>query len=120
MKPLQTFLETIRALPEEIRRFLAVFSLVIAAIIVFFGWNIIAPYRLTTLSGETISPAAAPGFQNLEDIQKQEALSPLEGITESFKSLQFIIGPKETGRSGLASISTFLEKTWRYVYDPLK
>ncbi len=133
MKPLKRFLHAIHALPEEVRRFLAAFSFMIAAATLFTGWNILIPARLASISSETINPAASINFQNPEDAQpKQEALSPLEGIGESFKSLQSIIGPRNisepspwgtpegSGKSGLASITTFLETAWRYVYDPLR
>lgn len=121
MKRLQTFLETIRALPEEARRLLAGLLFVVAAIIIFSGWSITMSSRLTVISGETVSPATLIGPTDLEDVpQGEETLSPLEGITESFRSLQSVIGPTDTGKSGLASITTFFEKAWRYIYDPLK
>lgn len=121
MKPLKNFLQAIRSLPEEARRLLAGLSLVIAAIIIFSGWSMLISSRLTTLSGETVSPAAPINPAGLEYVpQGEETLSPLEGITESFRSLQSVIGPTNAGKSGLASITTFFEKAWRYVYDPLK
>lgn len=108
-------------MPEGARRLLAGLSLAIAAIIIFSGWSIMIPSRLTALSGETVSPAAPINPAGLEYIpQGEETLSPLEGITESFRSLQSVIGPASTGKSGLASITTFFEKAWRYVYDPLR
>lgn len=116
-----TILETIRSLPEEARRLLAGLSFVIAAIIIFSGWNMLISSRLTTLSSETVSPAASINSGNFENtLQGEETLSPLEGITESFKSLRSVLGPKNEERNGLASITTFFEKAWRYVYDPLR
>lgn len=135
MKRVKKLLQAIHALPEEARRLLAGLSfIIIAALMVFSSWNMLISSRLTSLSGETVGPAASgraspnkigraltPSFPSTEYAPaKSEALSPLEGVTESFRSLQSVIGPKGKDYGGLATVPTFFGKVWRYVYEPLK
>lgn len=114
MKRLKTFLETIRALPEGIRRALAAFSFIIAIVFMFHVWSLFLPSQLERAPGEE---------QKINLSAESQALSPAEGIAESLKSLDYLlpkIGVRDTSKGGLAAITTFLEKAWRYVYEPLK
>lgn len=121
MKRLNVFLEAIRALPEEVRKILAVFSFIITAIVVFLGSGMLIVGHLNSLGAEKLIPLTTESpkeqvKENPPENQEQAALTPAEGVAESFRAL----GLGAFAKDGLSTLTGGLEYAWRYVYDPLK
>lgn len=94
----QQFLQKIQSLPEDAKKILAGASIVVAAFLVFSAWNMLVSQRLVALSDNKSAEEILA--DKLEAFQKKEpALSPVAGITESFKSLKNLVprtAPSET------------------------
>ncbi|QQG45610.1 MAG: hypothetical protein HYW89_01665 [Candidatus Sungiibacteriota bacterium] len=127
MKPLIKFLDAIRRLPEEVRRALAITSTVAAALIIFWAWRAAVVSRLER--PEEFRMVRETPISTEKNVSSEpDVLAPSAGLVETFQSLEKFIVPKQgtdqksmgSKRNILASISSGLEKAWRYVYDPLK
>lgn len=143
MKSLRRILRAIHNLPEEVRKLLAGFFLLMAAVLLFNNWAAGVSSDLTLVQltpAETASPEKSAGPKPGSEISATEpapaAPAPFESIADSVKSLEKLIkGPpadtadsskplgrevKEKVSDSVAGLYAILEKTWKYVYEPLR
>lgn len=116
MKQPKKFLYAIRSLPEGARRILAFVSFFLTALLVLQGWTFLLSQRLASFSAEESVPPAAEKETVPAANRGAAALSPAEGLTESFRALQL----GAVAQNGLSSAASALKIAWRYIYDPLK
>lgn len=142
MKSLVRFLAAVRNLPEEVRKLLAGFFLLIAAVLLFNNWTTSVSSKLTQLSvsppdSAAVSQVATPSslFGNKEGEKTEPAAKippPLESIADSVKSLEKLIQSQPTDsvwdttnlkqkiNNLAASLYEISEKIWKYIYNQLK
>lgn len=140
MKSLRGALRAIHNLPEEVRKLLAGFFLLIAAVLLFNNWATSVSSDLTLVQltpAETASPAKSAGLKPGSEISATEpataAPAPFESIADSVKSLEKLIKSpsansaertetniKQKIHNLNASLYGGLEKIWKYVYGPLQ
>lgn len=77
-------------MPEEVRKFMAIALLVLAALVLFFAWGKITSSRLTTIAP---GPAAAPDFITNPPEESSQTLSPAAGIIDTIKSIEELWRP---------------------------
>ena len=141
-------MRVIHNLPEEARKLLAGFFLLVAAVLLFNNWALSVSSNLASPvvfppENESQFPAlpASPGNSaTLREETKSESVqtapAPFASIADSVKSLEKLIkNPsadssdsseslsqrvKEKTSNSVAALYAVLEKTWKYIYDPFK
>lgn len=94
MKPISKILNIIKLWPEELRRFFAVFIMIIAIVIVLSAFSQETSSRITTLSLESKRKQAeeldgqVTNELQTGEMEEERVLSPTAGLGESFKSLE--------------------------------
>ena len=131
MKPLNKIVDTIRSLPEGIRRVLAAGVMVVLAISLFTVWSRGLSSGITAL--DLKSPQQVSQKTSEAQEKPAEVLSPAAGLGESFKSLNQFLGgvsweiPSGEDLAGqtqnvlrhTAGIwNAAMDKVWRWVYAP--
>lgn len=121
MKQIGLFLQKIHSLPEEVRRFLAILCMAIAAIIVFNGWGWMISSRL-----QTLSETSAIAFR--ED--QNPATNPYPAAREYAPQANALVSREKTPSifgqigSGIDSLSASLgigvEKVLKYIFEPFQ
>ena len=126
MKTLERILRAIRNLPEEARKLLAIFFLLVAAVLLFNKWAVGVSSRLTlspvSLSAKSLQPSTVA----------ENPPAPLASIADSFKSLEKLVKNPSTDfvdsskflsqevkgkvSDSVTGLYAVLEKTWKYIY----
>lgn len=130
MKSFRKILLTVRDLPEEVRKLLALLFLLVAAILLFNKWATGISTRLT------LSSVSLSSNKQRFSAAAENPPAPLASIADSWQSLGKIVKSppaysadsseslnqkvKDKISDSLAGLYVILEKIWRYIYEPLK
>ena len=111
---MKDFFKSLRALPNGVKHFLALLTMVVAVVMVIGGWSVALPQRLGNLEeplgGENIEVAELPEESSPLALRENPSVpTPVEGLAQSLRGLESFIpkdlpGPNETSalpRKGL-------------------
>lgn len=113
---MKNFFKSLRALPNGVKHFLAVLTMIVAIVMVIGGWSVALPQRLGNLEEpvgiENTKVAEVPEEPALALQKNSSSPTPVQGLAESLRGLESFIprGLPKPNEAAIAPRKGFLTR----------